>query len=103
MKDATLMQQSPKVAPALDAAFRPAALAHRAFAAQATVPARLALEQADGSVFHFPTTIFPENTAGAADNFFYVERLVKFLLWSRGGFRVYFDGPDTLGRRLQKY
>ena len=35
MIDDTLMQQIPRVKPPLDAAFRPAALAHRAFSAQA--------------------------------------------------------------------
>ncbi len=108
MKDNSLMQQVPRVKPPLDANFRPATLAHRAFAAQAAatgraVPVRLALAQADGSVFHFPTQIFPEGAAGAADNFFFLERFLKFLLWSRGGFRVYFDGPAALARQLQHY
>jgi predicted NBD/HSP70 family sugar kinase len=97
-----LKEAIPKVTPPLDATFRPAVLAHRAFAAQAAT-ACLALEQADGSVFHFDAPVVPEDAAGAADNFFYVERLSKFLLWSRGGFRVYFDGPAALGRRLQKH
>ncbi len=108
MKVEMFMQQPPKVQPPLDAAFRPAALAHRAFSAQVaatgrTVTVRLALEQADGSVFHFTAPIFPENAAGAAGNFFCVERLLKFLLWSRGGYRVYFDGPAALGRQLQQH
>jgi predicted NBD/HSP70 family sugar kinase len=98
----------PAVKPPLDAAFRPAALARRAFTAQAVatrhpVAVRLALEQADGSVFLFAAQIFPEDATGSAGNFFYVERLLKFLLWSRGGFRVYFDGPAALGRQLQKH
>jgi len=108
MKDDAFMQQVPKIQPPLDAAFRPAALAHRAFSARAaasghSVAARLALEQADGSVFHFNAPLFPDNSPGAAANFFCVERLIKFLLWSRGGYRVYFDGPATLGRQLQQY
>jgi predicted NBD/HSP70 family sugar kinase len=107
MKDVALMQQIPGVQPPLDAAFRPAALAHRAFSAQAAachpVAVRLALEQADGSVFHFAAQILPEGAAGSAGNFFYLERLLKFLLWSRGGFRVYFDGPAGLGRQLQNH
>jgi predicted NBD/HSP70 family sugar kinase len=108
MTQNSLMNQVPRVNPPLDANFRPAALAHRAFAAQVaaagrSVAVRLALEQADGSVFHFHTPIFPEDAEGAPDNFLYIERLLKFLLWSRGGFRVYFDGPAALGRQLQDY
>jgi predicted NBD/HSP70 family sugar kinase len=103
MTDNSLMQQVPKVKPPLDSNFRPATLAHRSFAAKATLPARLALEQADGSVFHFPTRLLPDTAPNAADNFFFVERMVKFLLWSRGGFRVYFDGPAAIGKKLQQY
>jgi len=32
-----------------------------------------------------------------------VERIVKFLLWSRGGCRIYFDGPASLAERLANY
>ncbi len=100
--------QLPKIFPPLDPDFRPAALGHRMFikrakATKQAVPARLALEQADGSVFHFNTFLFTEDKPEAAGNFFHIERLVKFLLWSRGGFRVYFDGPAALGALLQKY
>jgi uncharacterized repeat protein (TIGR03803 family) len=40
---------------------------------------------------------------GRRMQFFYLERLIKFLLWSRGGFRVFFDGPPDLGARLARY
>ena len=99
---------APRVAPALDAAFRPAALANRAFR-EGTMspghaqPLRLALEQADGSMFHFSTQIFAQHTPAAAANFTYVERLVKFLLWGWGGWRIHFDGPRKLGEQLIKY
>ena len=96
----------PKLQPVLDTAFRPAALVNRAFraAARATgqaVPVRIALEQADGSVFHHATEIFPETDPQAARNYHHVERLLKFLLWARGGFRVHFDGPPALGEGLR--
>jgi predicted NBD/HSP70 family sugar kinase len=99
---------APKITPVLDPAFRPAVLANRAFhnevrASKAGVPVRLALEQADGSVFHFKTEIVPESHPQAAGNFIHVERMVKFMLWSRGGFRIYFDGPKPLGEALQKH
>src|ERR1051325_2629765 len=85
---------TPRIQPPLDPAFRPAVLANRAFrkavehSGQAQL-LRLALEQTDGSVFHFRTQIFAEEAAGAAGNFPYVERLVKFLLWGWGGWRIY--------------
>jgi predicted NBD/HSP70 family sugar kinase len=100
--DARLLP-APKIPPPLEPGFRPAALAHRAFAAEASAPVRIALEQADGSVFHFDKLILPANHAAAACNFSFLERLIKFLLWSRGGFRVYFDGPPELGAHLERY
>src|SRR4051794_25612378 len=100
-----LLLPAPAVAPKLDPHFRPALLACRAFRERATagggaVPARFALEQADGSVFHFATELCAEGGPGAAGNFTHLERLVKFALWSRGGFRIYLDGPPGLAEKL---
>ena len=99
---------TPLLQPALDPAFRPAALANRAFRATArstgqSVPVRFALEQADGSVFQHSTEILPDSHPQAAQNYLHIERLVKFFLWSRGGFRIHFDGPRVLGEKLQKH
>jgi predicted NBD/HSP70 family sugar kinase len=96
---------APRIRPVLDPAFRPAALAARAFrdltrAVPGAVPVRLALEQADGSVFRFETRVLPESHPQAAGNAIYLERFVKFLLWSRGGWRIYFDGPAALAAAL---
>jgi len=96
---------APRVAPVLDPAFRPAALANRAFrdaarASRRPVPVRIALEQNEGNVSHFHTHVFEERQPEAAANFAYLERIVKLLLWSRGGFRIYFDGPAGLAARL---
>src|SRR5688500_10943625 len=99
---------APKIIPALDPAFRPASLANRAFRAEVSslsnaLPIRLAIEQADGSIFRFETKIFPGSHPNADGNFHYLERFLKFLLWSRGGFRIYFDGPAALHQRLAAY
>jgi predicted NBD/HSP70 family sugar kinase len=96
---------APRVTPVLDAAFRPAVLANRAFRKQAqatpgAVPVRLALEQTDGTVSHFTTQVLPENHPQAPGNFTCLERIAKFLLWSRGGYRIHFDGPAALAARL---
>ncbi len=96
---------APRVTPVLDPCFRPAVLANHAFRQRASAtgragPVRLALEQTDGNVSHYQTPIFPEDHPEAAGNFTYLERLVKFLLWSRGGFRLHFDGPAPLAAAL---
>ncbi len=99
---------APRVTPVLDAAFRPAVLAVRAFrqlvdTTAAGVPIRIALEQADGSVFCFETRVLPESHPQAAANGPFLERLVKFLLWSRGGWRIYVDGPESLATELASH
>lgn len=96
---------TPPVVPPLHPQFRPAILALRAFGEQVRQsgqpqPVRIALEQADGSVYHFHTEIFPEGHRAAVGNYHHVERIVKFLLWSRGGWRIYFDGPAAIAARL---
>jgi len=35
-------------------------------------------------------------------NFTYLERIMRFLLWSRGGFRIHFDGPAELCKSWQR-
>ena len=96
---------APRVIPVLDPGFRPAVLAVRAFRSLvdgtgSSVPLRIALEQTDGSVFHFETQVLPESHPQASANVAYVERFVKFLLWARGGWRIYVDGPESLAAGL---
>jgi predicted NBD/HSP70 family sugar kinase len=96
---------APRVAPPLDPLFRPAALAVRDFEEQARatgtpVAARLALEQADGSVSHLAATLLPSTHPAAAGNLRHLERLAKFVLWARGGFRLYVDAPAGLAQAL---
>jgi predicted NBD/HSP70 family sugar kinase len=98
--------RAPAVTPPLEPGFRPAVLATRAFneaagASAVTVP--VAVEQADGSVFHFSMRLLPSNHPQAASNFYHAERFIKFLLWTRGGFRVHWAGPQELGRALQTH
>ena len=97
---------APRRTPPLDPGFRPAVLAHRAFrraAARRPVPVRLALERADGGVSVLHTDVAADSLPEAAGNFAHVERLLKFLLWSRGGCRVYLSGPRELAVQLQSH
>ncbi len=93
------------VAP-LDQSFRPAALANHTFLKEVEdsgrgVPLVIGLERADGSISRFETQVFPADHPRAEANLFYAERLVKFLLWQRGGWQVYIGGPAQIGRHIQ--
>ena len=97
----------PQFAPPLDPGLRPAVLANRAFVKEvnesgAGVSLVLGLERADGSVSRFETVVFPEGHDRAEANLMYVERLVKFLLWQRGGWKVYVGGPKSVGEYIAK-
>lgn len=98
----------PKVAAPLDAHFRPAALAKRFYRkttsqSEKSVKVRVALERPDGSISRFQTHVLDAEHPMAKANTVYLERLVKFLLWSRGGNRIHFVGPKELGQKLQKH
>ena len=91
---------TPQIIPPLDEGFRPAILANRHFRALVNpvgVPLVIGLERSGGEFSRFETVVYPEGHPNAGANFQYVERLVKFLLWQRGGFRVYIGGPRSIG------
>ena len=103
--DSPLPLVAPAVTPPLDPDFRPAALAVAAFdrlveQCGAPVPVRVALEQTDGSVFHFHTRLLPSSHPRADANLLHLERFVKFVLWARGGWRIFVDGPAGAVERL---
>jgi predicted NBD/HSP70 family sugar kinase len=99
----------PKFVPPLDPEFRPAILANRAFEQAVAesgvgVPLVIGLERANGSVSRFETLVFPDGHSRAEDNLMFVERRVKFLLWQRGGWKVYIGGPASIGQYIaQRY
>ncbi|MBE0699501.1 MAG: ROK family protein [Anaerolineaceae bacterium] len=95
----------PKWIPPLEEGFRPASLANRAFLAEVgeqATPLIFGLERENGKISRFETRVFPEGHPRAEANLFYAERLLKFLLWQRGTFRVYAGGPRSIGSYLAK-
>ena len=99
---------APGIVPPLDPGFRPATLARRALAAAVaasghSVHVSIAVEQPGGTVSTRETDVFDDGHPDAALGHAYCERLVKFLLWSRGGSRVWVDGPDALVDALRRH
>jgi predicted NBD/HSP70 family sugar kinase len=95
----------PRFFPPLEPDFRPAALANRAFqkeAEAAGVPLVIGLERDRGQVSRYETRVFPQDHPQAGANLRYVERLVKFLLWQRGGYKVYIGGPRSIGEYIRQ-
>lgn len=96
----------PHRTPDLDPGFVPAILWNRAFddAVRATAgggePLTLALERPNGNVSVHATRILPHRGAARDLNRKYVERLVKFLLWMKGGSRVTVAGDPALAAEI---
>jgi len=78
------------IKPILDADFIPAIIYNREFLARATRPFSIAVEREDGLVYRRDTFL----TDSKNDNLFYVERLVKTMLWAAGGWKIMISG-DT--------
>src|SRR5438105_13156763 len=97
----SLISVTPKMVPPLDPGFVPTALIQRRFMelvrAESGVPLRIAIEGRDGIVSTFDSEVFRSESTQAAANAPIVERLVKFLLWQRGGWRLTVGGPREIG------
>jgi predicted NBD/HSP70 family sugar kinase len=96
---------SPNVSVPLDDDFRPASLANRYFRAQVKhdgVPLVIGLKRSRGDVSRFETSVYPEGHPNELANYQYIERLVKFLLWQRGGFQLHIGGPRSIGEHIRK-
>lgn len=95
----------PRFLPELDPKFVPASLWNRAFRQLARergpAPYVLALERSDGSISRFETVVLPEGAPEFELNYRYIERILKFLLWQRGGWRVYAGGSPRIGEHLR--
>lgn len=87
--------------PVLDAGFLPAVLwnkAYRAFAGDiaGSRSLELALVRQDGTAFRWSSPLLPDDAAHAPVTLRYVERVLKFLLWQKGGSRVLIAGAPEL-------
>lgn len=93
-----------KISCPLDPNFQPAILFNRSYTAAVAasgqgVPLVLGLERENGLVSRFETQVFPK---GDVVTLRYVERIVKFLIWSRGGWKLHFGGPKAIGEFIRK-
>jgi len=96
---------SPRFRPVLDPGFLPASLWNRAYRSLADAggarPLAIALERSDGGVSVFRTATLPHEGGNIAVNQRYAERLLKYLLWQKGGCRVTVAGEPRIADYLR--
>ena len=80
-----------KHTPVLDPEFIPLMRFNRAFLAGAKKPIGIAVERADGQMAACHTFIHGTPEMAEADHY-YIERIVKTILWMKGGFKIYVSG-----------
>jgi len=100
------IEVDPAIIAPLDRGFFPASLFTRKYrelaAAKGGVPMRIALERGDGAVSAYALTVIPPQAGHLDATLLYVERIVKTLLWLRGGWKVYVGGPGEVGNHIKK-
>ena len=101
-----LLKVHPRFRPPLDPDFVPASLWNRAYGASVKAagggkPLAIALERSDGSVSVYRTAVLPHAGSTAAVNVRYLERLLKFLLWQKGGYRITLGGSPELAECMR--
>lgn len=79
--------------PELDPGFTPLLQFNRAFLKNATKPVSVAVERADGQMAACHTKLH-EDPKMVQANCYYMDRLVKTMIWLQGGFRVYVNDKD---------
>ena len=90
-----------KNVPSLDPGFLPLNRYYESFLADAKEPFDIAVERADGQMATYKTFVHGTPEFYDAD-VYYVERLVKTLLWMKGGFKVYISGDAGIYEMLRK-
>ena len=94
------IEYSMKHPPRLDPSFIPFGVWRAAYLPGAEKPVAIAVERDKGRVSVHRTCIHGTSEMAEAD-YRYLERYVKFLLWSIGGFRISVCGCSELTQRLQ--
>jgi predicted NBD/HSP70 family sugar kinase len=88
----------PKVATNLDPNFRPAALANINYEKQVLKTndykrVEIGLKRSNSDISVYKTIVFSNNHEDHIHNQFYIERLIKTLLWTKGGYQILIKGP----------
>ncbi len=92
----------PKIIPEMDLDFRPIFLANENYLnavmrSKNPERVRIAIERNQGIQSVYETYVFSDQENEYESNTFYIERLIKSLLWIKGGYKIIFGGPKSIG------
>ena len=94
-----------KVKAKLDPKFQPLSLICREMR-EATVNSGqdlvIAIERNKGYTTTYKTRIFADNTGHDEENFRFVERITKALLWVAGGYKIIIAGSEIVGNKIKE-
>ncbi len=95
-----------KINAPLDAGFMPMPLVFKAFEEKAKSEGGnklvVGIERNKGYVSTYEMTVFNDGTGHDEENFDMVERIVKSLLWIRGGYKIIIAGSEVIGNKIKE-
>ena len=62
----------------------------------------VAIERNKGYISTYKTRIYKDNTGHDSENFTFIERIVKSLLWVAGGYKIIIAGSDIVGGKIKE-
>ena len=94
-----------KVLAPLDPGFMPMSVVYRDFEAAVKAeggePLTIGLERNDGLTSVFTIEVFKDGTGHDEENHDFVERIVKTLLWIRGGYKIIIAGSKVIADKIK--
>ncbi|HOM93566.1 MAG TPA: ROK family protein [Candidatus Saccharicenans sp.] len=96
---------TPSISPVYDQEFLPLGLFFQWYKRQAENSQEemgLALERENGLISTWKTKILPLDEKTLPLTISFADRLVKFLLWQKGAFKIYFYGPEIIYQQIKK-
>lgn len=99
-----MTQNRASVIPPLDPHFQPASLANRDYrlrtqTSKAAVPVVIGLERENGFSSRIETLVLPD---AGPETLRHVERIIKFMLWARGGWKITISSPDPIAQHIRE-
>lgn len=90
----------------LDEQFQPMALVVRDFVAAAekagSQDLSISIERNDGYISTYKTKVYQDSIGKDEENFKFVERLTKTLLWIRGGYKIIIGGSEKIAEKIRQ-